>query len=215
MNILVMNPGGNSLKVEVVACSTSQQFAFEGEKLVSVILEGIGKKPCLSIQQGKQVMQTQSMPARDYAEAAASILSWLEQEKRITARDIDVVGVRVVHGGREFTRAVKVTPEVNKQIRSFERLAPLHNRSSVELLETLQSRLAARAIYAVFDTAFHHTIPEIASLYPIPTELSEKHGIRRFGFHGTSHRYLMERSAYLLGKRAEELNLVTLHLESG
>jgi acetate kinase len=215
MNILVMNPGGNSLKVEVVACSTSQQFAFEGEKLVSVILEGIGKKPCLSIQQGKQVMQTQSMPARDYAEAAASILSWLEQEKRITARDIDVVGVRVVHGGREFTRAVKVTPEVNKQIRSFERLAPLHNRSSVELLETLQSRLAARAIYAVFDTAFHHTIPEIASLYPIPTGLSEKHGIRRFGFHGTSHRYLMERSAYLLGKRAEELNLVTLHLESG
>lgn len=215
MNVLVMNPGGNSLKVEVVACSPTQQFAFQGSKLVSLILEGIGKEPCLSVLQGSTPVHTEPMSAQDYGEAAASILAWLEKEKQITRDDLACAGVRVVHGGNLFKEAVKVTPEVEQQIRDLERLAPLHNKSSVALLEPLRAKLAELPIYAVFDTAFHRTIPDKAALYAIPRDLADKHGIRRYGFHGTSHRYMLERAAHWLGKRPQELNLVTMHLESG
>jgi acetate kinase len=216
MNVLVMNPGGNSLKVELVACSAAQRFAFEGRKLVSVAVEGIGKeKPRLSVFDGKKVTQSELIEARDYGAAAANILSWLEENKHVRRSDIDCVGLRVVHGGRHFAGATAVTAEVEQQIRAYERLAPLHNKSSIELLEPIRSRLGELPLYAVFDTAFHRTIPDVASLYAIPTALAEKHGIRRFGFHGTSHRYLLERAAHLLGKSPQEVNLVTMHLESG
>jgi acetate kinase len=215
MNVLVMNPGGNSLKVEVVSCAPGQRMASEGKKLASVILEGIGKEPCLSVLQGKETTRTQPMQAKDYAEAANSTFSWLEEEKHIAPRDIRCVGVRVVHGGRRFTGPAKITPEVEREIQDFERLAPLHNKSSLELVEPIRRRFAEASIYAVFDTAFHRTIPDVASLYAIPLDLAEKHGIRRFGFHGTSHRYMLERAAHLLGKNPQDVNLVTMHLESG
>lgn len=206
MNVLVMNPGGNSLKVELISCSSAQQFAFESSKLVSLILEGIQKKPCLSVLQGKKVIRTESMEAKDYGAAAANILSWLEQEQHVTRSDIECVGVRVVHGGRHFAEPAAITAEVEEQIRAYERLAPLHNKSALELLEPLRRRLGEIPLYAVFDTAFHRTIPDVAALYAIPLDLAEKHGIRRFGFHGTSHRYLLAKAAHLLGKRPQELN---------
>jgi acetate kinase len=215
MNVLVLNPGGNSLKVEFISCLPGQPFAFAGNKLLSLTLEGIGKKPSLSVMKGKEVEHTEPMQAKDYGEAAANMLSWLEEEKHISRSGIDCVGVRVVHGGRHFAQAAAITAEVEQQIRDYERLAPLHNKSSIELLEPVRRRLGGVPLYAVFDTAFHRTIPDVASLYAIPIGLAEKHGIRRFGFHGTSHRYLLERAAHLMGKRPQELNLVTLHLESG
>jgi acetate kinase len=213
MNVLVMNPGGNSLKAEIVACSPKQQYAFEGQKLVSLILEGIGKEPRLSVLDGEKTSHTESIPAKDYGEAAVNIFHYLEKENHL--EDIRKVGVRVVHGGRSFTAATPVTAEVERAIYSFERLAPLHNKSSLELFEPIRGRLGDVPLYAVFDTSFHRTIPDAASLYAIPIDLAEKHGIRRFGFHGTSHRYLLERAAYLLGKSPQEVNLVTMHLESG
>jgi acetate kinase len=213
MNVLVMNPGGNSLKVEVVSCSPAQQFAFEGKKLVSLILEGIGKTPQLSVLDGKNPSHTEPITAKDYGEAATNIFHHLEKENHL--QDIQSVGVRVVHGGRSFTGATRVTAEVEREIHSFERLAPLHNKSSLELFQPIRTRLRDAPLYAVFDTSFHRTIPDTASLYAIPTELAEKHGIRRFGFHGTSHRYILERAAHLLGKASKEVNLVTMHLESG
>lgn len=215
MNVLVMNPGGNSLKVEIVSCSPKQQLASEGKKLISLILEGIGKTPCLSVLDGKNPSRTEPIEAKDYGEAAASIFRWLEKEEHIPLEEIQCVGVRVVHGGRIFSAATRVTPEVERQIHSFERLAPLHNKSSLELFEPIRSRLGDVPLYAIFDTAFHRTIPDTASLYAIPADLAEKHGIRRFGFHGTSHRYILERAAHLLGKTPQEVNLVTMHLESG
>jgi acetate kinase len=215
MNILVMNPGGNSLKVEVISSSPTQAFAFEGRKLVSVILEGIGKEPCLSVMEGKRISATEPMQARNYGEAAAGIFSWLKEKKHIAPQDIQRAGIRVVHGGRRYSEATKVTPEVEREIHSFERLAPLHNKSSLELIEPIRRTLGETSLYAVFDTAFHRTIPDVASLYPISAELAQKHNIRRFGFHGTSHRYMMERAAHLLGKPSQEINLVTMHLESG
>jgi acetate kinase len=213
MNVLVMNPGGNSLKVEIVSCSPTQQFAFEGKKLVSLILEGIGKKPCLSILDGKHPSHTEPISAKDYGEAATSIFHYLEKENHL--EDIRCVGVRIVHGARSFTGPTRVTAEVEREIHSLERLAPLHNKSSLELFEPIRSRLGDVPLYAVFDTSFHRTIPDAASLYAIPADLADKHGIRRFGFHGTSHRYILERAAHLLGKPPQEVNLVTMHLESG
>jgi acetate kinase len=215
MNVLVMNPGGNSLKVEVVSCAPGQQLASDGTKLASVILEGIGKKPCLSVLRGKETIHTEPMQAKDYGEAAASTFSWLQEEKHIGPRDIQCVGVRVVHGARRFAEAAKITAEVERAVHDFERLAPLHNKSSLELIKPIRRRFPQAPLYAVFDTAFHRTIPDIASLYAIPTGLAETHGIRRFGFHGTSHRYMLERAAQLLGKNPQEVNLVTMHLESG
>jgi acetate kinase len=215
MNVLVMNPGGNSLKVEIVSCSPTQQFASEGRKLVSVILEGIGKEPTLSVLRGKETTHTEPMQATDYGEAATSIFSWLEEKQHLAQPEIERVGIRVVHGGRRFAQATKITAEVERAIHDFERLAPLHNKSSLELIEPTRRRFVDAPLYAVFDTAFHRTIPDVASLYAIPTDLAEKHGIRRFGFHGTSHRYMLERAAHLLGKQPQEVNLVTMHLESG
>ena len=215
MNVLVMNPGGNSLKVEIVSCSPTQQFASQGKKLVSVILEGIGKEPSLSVLRGKETTHTEPMQAKDYGEAATSIFSWLEEKQHLDHPDIERIGVRVVHGGRRFAEATKITAEVERAIHDFERLAPLHNKSSLELIEPIRRRFVDAPLYAVFDTAFHRTIPDVASLYAIPPDLAEKHGIRRFGFHGTSHRYMLERAAHLLGKQPQEVNLVTMHLESG
>jgi acetate kinase len=215
MNVLVMNPGGNSLKVELVSCLPGQQFAFEGSKLLSLAVEGIGKEPCLSVFQEKRVTHSQEIEAKDYGAAADEVLSWLEEQKSITRADIHCVGLRVVHGGRHFSAATAVTAKVEEQMRAYERLAPLHNKSSIELLEPIRRRLGETPLYAVFDTAFHGTIPDIASLYAIPTALAEKRGIRRFGFHGTSHRYLLERAAHLLGKSPDAVKLVTMHLESG
>jgi acetate kinase len=215
MNVLVMNPGGNSLKVEIVSCSPTQQLASEGKKLISLILEGIGKKPGLSILDGKNPSRTEPIEAKDYGEAATSIFHWLEKVKHIPLEDIRCVGVRVVHGGRSFTGATRVTAEVEREIHSFERLAPLHNKSSLELFAPIRGRLGDVPLYSVFDTSFHRTIPDQASLYAIPPDLAEKHGIRRFGFHGTSHRYILERAACLLRQPPKEVNLVTMHLESG
>jgi acetate kinase len=210
-----MNPGGNSLKAEVIFCSPTQTQAFEGEKRVSVILEGIGKDPCLSVMDGKKISHTQQIQAKDYGEAAENLFSWLKEKQQIAAKDIERAGIRVVHGGRRFSEATKITPEVEREIHNFERLAPLHNKSSLELIEPIRRALGETPLYAVFDTTFHRTIPDVASLYAIPSELAQKHNIRRFGFHGTSHRYMLERAAYLLGKTPQEINLVTMHLESG
>jgi acetate kinase len=116
---------------------------------------------------------------------------------------------------KTFAEATKITAEVERAIHDFERLAPLHNKSSLELIEPTRRKFVDAPLYAVFDTAFHRTIPDVAALYAIPADLAEKHGIRRFGFHGTSHRYMLERAAYLLGKQPQEVNLVTMHLESG
>ncbi|HXP11449.1 MAG TPA: hypothetical protein VN828_23290, partial [Acidobacteriaceae bacterium] len=158
MNVLVMNPGGNSLKAEVISCTPTQAFAFEGKKLASVILEGIGKDPCLSVMEGKKTSSTEPMPAKDYGEAAASIFSWLEEKKHIAPRDLQRAGIRVVHGGTRFSQATKITPEVERQIHSFERLAPLHNKNALELIEPIRRTLGETPLYAVFDTAFHRTI---------------------------------------------------------
>lgn len=218
MKILVANPGGNSLKVEIVSCEPRQRYAFEATKIVSVGVEDIGKDPKLLQYRGKEVVKSDPIEASNYAEAIEGLFNWFEKQGPEQVRDLRVierVGVRVVHGGPDLNGPTKITQEVEKQIRALEKLAPLHNKSSLEILNPIRQNLGKTPIYAVFDTAFHQTIPQHASTYAIPLELSEKHHIRRYGFHGISHRYLLERYAHLAGKPVDECNVVTMHLESG
>jgi acetate kinase len=128
---------------------------------------------------------------------------------------IDAVAIRVVHGGREFDKPALLDQHVVDKIVQFEKLAPLHNKSSIEVLGPVRNRFPNSPTYAVFDTAFHQTIPDYASHYGIPLELAERHQIQRYGFHGISHRYLLHRYAHRAGRSPEDCNIVSLHLESG
>lgn len=128
--------------------------------------------------------------------------------------EIDVVGHRVVHGGAEYTQATIITSEVKKAIASLIPLAPSHNPAHLEGIETIEEILPDIPQVAVFDTAFHSTLPDIAKVYPLPYEWYEK-GIRRYGFHGISHQYCAQRTAQLLQQPLESLKIVTCHLGNG
>jgi acetate kinase len=217
MDILVFNPGGNSLKAEIVRCHPGQEHAYEGETLISVIIEGIGKDAKIAKYEGKKEIPQGSIEAADYGQAVESLFRWLEsssQESLPNLDQIECAGIRVVHGGLHLTKPTKIDAAIEQQIIDLEKLAPLHNKSSIEILAPVRKKLKA-PIYGVFDTTFHRTIPDHASHYAIPFELAEKHGIRRYGFHGISHRYMLERYAHLAGKPVDECTLVTMHLESG
>jgi len=217
MNILVLNPGGNSLKIDAIACGQDQSYAFEATKLLSVNIEGIGKEPKLSRLEEKKSVHSEPIEAEDYTSATESFLNWYEQagDMRPKLTQIGRAAIRVVHGGREFSAPTLIDQTVEKKIIAFEKLAPLHNKSSVEVLVALRRRLPNVPIYSVFDTAFHRTIPEHAWRYALPPDLADRHQIMRYGFHGISHRYLLERYAHLVGKPPTKCDVVSLHLESG
>jgi len=185
---------------------------------VSVAVEAIGKDPKFLVYEDKKIVHSDAVQADSYSDALETILARLEQQaglRRSPLSAIDCIGVRVVHGGPNLTAPVEITAQVEQEIIALERLAPLHNKSSVEVLTPLRRHFGHAPIYGVFDTAFHRTIPDYASTYAIPLDLSAKHQIRRYGFHGISHRYLLERYAHLVGKPVDQCNIVTMHLESG
>jgi acetate kinase len=182
-----------------------------------VTIEGIGRNPELSRLEGKKSVHSESIEAWDYASATERFLNW-HKRARVdlpNLKQINRVGVRVVHGGSEFALPTPIDQALEKKIKEFEKLAPLHNKSSIKVLAPLRRRLPNVPIYGVFDTAYHRTIPEYASRYALPPDLADKHRIRRYGFHGISHRYLLERYAHLVGKTPAACNVVSLHLESG
>jgi acetate kinase len=128
---------------------------------------------------------------------------------------ISAVGHRVVHGGEKFTRSVRIDENVLKTVKEVAHLAPLHNPPNIAGIEAAQSVLPNVPHIAIFDTAFHQTMPEEAYIYPLPYDWYEKHGVRRYGFHGTSHLYVSKRAAVLLGKPASECNIITMHIGNG
>lgn len=130
-------------------------------------------------------------------------------------KEIKVFGHRVVHGGEQFHEAVVVDDSVIETIESLIPLAPLHNPSNLDGIKTVQAKLPHALQIAVFDTAFHQTMPKSFYLYPLPYEWYENYGVRRYGFHGISHFYVAKETANYLGKPLEELNLITLHLGNG
>jgi acetate kinase len=216
MRALVFNPGSNSLKFELVALKQGQKIASEATLQAGGAIDDIGKRqPVLSVYHGREVVGTEPCAAPDMQAAVSAALAWLRRQAGLELDRLDFAAVRVVHGGGRYGQPVAVTEEVRRDIRDFEELSPLHNQSSLEVLQVLDRELQGTRQMAGFDTAFHSTLPEVAWRYPIERETADLHGVRKFGFHGFSHRYMLEQYAQAVGKEPREVTAVTLHLESG
>ncbi|PTA67597.1 acetate kinase [Deinococcus arcticus] len=157
--------------------------------------------------------RTADLRGGSYAEAFAVLAGALDELGVRT--QVGAVGHRVVHGGERFHAPVRLTDEVLGEIRACVPLAPLHNPANIAGIEAAQAAFPDAAHVAVFDTAFHQTMPEVAYRYPVPGDWYRQHGVRRYGFHGTSHAYVAARAAQDLGRPLAELNLVTAHLGNG
>ncbi|MGO9008782.1 MAG: acetate/propionate family kinase [Bryobacteraceae bacterium] len=221
MNVLILNAGSSSLKFQVIATDLARIKAASDERLCRGQVERIGGEAIITVQNRNGPRRKLTAPIRDVAAALDYVLRWLASDTSEVAEirslgDLHAVGHRVVHGGELFHESALITDEVLKGIEDCIDLAPLHNPNN------LKGILAVREIFgrqtpqvAVFDTAFHSTIAEHAYLYALPYHLYRRHRIRRYGFHGTSHRYVAYRYRSLRGLTREQTNLVTLHLGNG
>ena len=210
-NILVINCGSSSLKFSVVD-STS------GLQPISGLAERLGDPEASitikSLDQDQQVNKhTINIANGQHDKALESILNHLNDANILET--IVAVGHRVVHGGEHFTASTVITNEVIEAIESCNHLAPLHNPANLIGIRESQALLNKVPHVAVFDTAFHQSMPESAYLYPVPYELYKEQGVRRYGFHGTSHRYVSMALAEKLKKPLDSLNLVSAHLGNG
>jgi acetate kinase len=157
-------------------------------------------------------------PMPDHKTALKLITDVLTDEKTGVIKDVDeiyAVGHRVVHGGEKFSGSVRITDEVMDTLRECADLAPLHNPPNIMGIEACQQLMPGKPMAGTFDTAFHHTIPDYAYIYPIPYEYYKKYGVRKYGFHGTSHKYVAERAAEIVGEPLESLKIITCHLGNG
>jgi acetate kinase len=226
MNILTLNAGSNSLKFEIIAAEPNKSGTWEslgfGRSLISGAYDNIGKEhSAFTLLENKRTRHKQEIEIRDHGHAAEMLLDWIERsgarEYGISSlADIERVGHRVVHGADHFSAPARITDQVIRQIEDLEDLAPLHNISALKVIHAAQGRVGSRLpMIAVFDTVFHKTIPEEAALYPLPLDVTQRHKIRRYGFHGISHRYMMIRYGQITHRPVGELNVITLHLEGG
>lgn len=219
MNILVLNAGSASLKFEVIATPELASASDKQRKLVSGIIEGIGKEATFSLRENKHTIQQEEIAASNYSEATRYVLKWLDKSHwrdESTAQRLDAVGHRIVHGGETFTEPIVIDGDVIAGIENLEDLAPLHNIPALECIRTTRDVLRNEMpMIAVFDTVFHRTIPSRAAIYGLPWDLTRRHHIRRYGFHGISHEYLVQRYAQITDTPVENVTIITLHLESG
>jgi len=221
MNILVLNAGSSTLKFQLISTDLDRIQENRDDRLCRGLVERIGGEAIVAVEthRGPGQKFTTSLP--DIPASLNYLVRWIvSEESGITEvrslADIHAVGHRVVHGGELFAESTLVTDEVLKGIESCIDLAPLHNANN------LKGILAARVVFgpklpqvAVFDTAFHQSLPEYAFLYAVPYHLYRRHHIRRYGFHGTSHRYVAERYRALRGLSKEQTHVITLHLGNG
>jgi len=221
MNVLVLNSGSSSLKFQIIATDLEQIKQYKDDRICRGEVEGIGGEAIIQIRYRDQPAQKMTAPLRDVGAALDYLVRYIASDRsgiteiKSTA-DVHAVGHRVVHGGETFTESTLIDDRVLKGIEDCIDLAPLHNPNN------LKGIAAARALFgrdipqvAVFDTSFHHSIPEKAYLYAVPYHLYRRHKIRRYGFHGTSHRYVAFRYRALRGVTREQTNIITLHLGNG
>jgi acetate kinase len=219
MNILVLNAGSSSVKFQVVRTDSQRISGDQDERLARGQVERIGGEAIWTYGAGGGVFRG-SAPMRDHRAAVEHILNWLAAEDSPVPLsklgDIQAVGHRVVHGGERFVRSVAITDEVIRGIEDTIDLAPLHNPHNLRGIQAVRAVLGGGLPQvAVFDTAFHHTLPEKAYLYAIPYSLYRRHRVRRYGFHGTSHRYVAHRYRQLTGRTRADTHIITLHLGNG
>ena len=222
MNVLVLNCGSSSVKFQLIATDLERIAANTDRRLARGVVERIGGEAIITLQaEGGAAPERSTAPLRDTRAAVELIIRWATSEASGIAEvrsvgDVHAVGHRVVHGGERFTHSVLITDDVLRGIEDCIDLAPLHNPAN------LKGIAAAREVFgaglpqvAVFDTAFHQTIPDYAYLYALPYQLYRRYRVRRYGFHGTSHRYVAYRYRQLLGIKRAATNVITLHLGNG
>ena len=212
MKVLVINAGSSSLKYQLMDPATKEVLAKGLCERIGIDGRLTHKVPAT----GSEYTFDIAMPT--HAEAIQAVLSALTDADHGVIKsmdEIDAVGHRVVHGGEKFSASVLITDDVMEAIRECVPLAPLHNPANITGIEACQKVMPGVPMVAVFDTAFHQTMPKSHYLYGIPYEYYEKYKIRRYGFHGTSHKYVSQQAALMLGRPLEELRLVTCHLGNG
>jgi len=220
MNILVLNCGSSSVKFQFISTDLEMTQRNADRRLARGSVERISGEAIVALRtEGKEV-QRSTAKLRDTRAAVEFIVHWACSEAGIpeikSVSDVNAVGHRVVHGGEKFTQSVLITDQVLKGIEECIELAPLHNPTNIKGI------MAARDVFgaglpqvAVFDTAFHQTLPETAFLYALPYQLYRRYRIRRYGFHGTSHRYVAYRYRQIRNIQRNETNVITLHLGNG
>jgi acetate kinase len=219
MNVLVLNCGSSSIKFQLIATDLEAIERDADRELARGLVERIGSEAILTLRVQGKTPERLAMPLRDHRQALDYILRWLVAPGTAvlaSLADVHAVGHRVVHGGEKLTRSVVIDDAVIEQIEDCIELAPLHNPAN------LKGIAAAREVFgpgipqaAVFDTSFHSTMPPESFLYAIPYQLYVRHRVRRYGFHGTSHRYIAYRYRQLAGRAKEDTNILTLHLGNG
>ena len=213
MKILVLNCGSSSLKYQLIDMSNE-------EVLCVGLVERIGIEGSILKQEkdgveGKLIVE---QPMKNHQDAIKLVLDAVVDTQYGGVKDIkevEAVGHRVVHGGEKFASSVLITDEVKAALQECIELAPLHNPANIMGIEACEAILPGVPMVGVFDTAFHQTMPKSSYLYGLPHELYTKYGVRRYGFHGTSHRYVTQRAAAMLGKNVEDCKIITCHLGNG
>ena len=211
MKILVLNSGSSSLKYQVIDTEN-------GEMLVKGYYERIGQVGAFLTHKVNGEKHQFEHPAKNHEKAIQFVMKRLTSEHYGVFKsldELDAIGHRVVHGGEQFKDAVLITDEVIQEIKENAMLAPLHNPAAILGIEACQKVVHNKPMVAVFDTAFHQTISKEKYIYPIPYEYYEKYHVRKYGFHGTSHQYVANRVAEILGKDIKELKIVNCHLGQG
>ena len=211
MRVFVINCGSSSIKYQLLDM-TDESVLAKG------VLERLGTSQANLQHEGKTGKVEPECSAKNHRDGMDLILASLVHPQYgviENVEQIEVVGHRVVHGGEQFTGAVQIDEKVAKAIEDCAQLAPLHNPPNLAGIRAAQADLPKAIQVAVFDTAFHSTLEKKAYVYALPYEWYKEYGIRRYGFHGTSHQYVAERAAEMLGKPLEQLNLITAHLGNG
>lgn len=211
MNVLVINCGSSSLKFQLIN-SDSEQVLAKG------LCERIGIDGRLTYQPagGEKAVSDKAMPT--HTEAIQFVIDALTDAETGVVKSLDEIGAvghRVVHGGEKFTKSVVITDEVKAAIEECNDLAPLHNPANLIGINACQALMPNTPMVAVFDTAFHQTMPEKAYIYGLPYEYYDKYKVRRYGFHGTSHSFVSKRAAELVGKPYDQVKTIVCHLGNG
>ena len=212
MKILVLNCGSSSIKYQLIDMANNANVMAKG------LLERIGLEMGEFTHKWNGQKHYEQLPIPNHTEGIKIVLKALTDEKIGVIKDlkeIGAVGNRVAHGGEIFKESVLVTDKVIEQIKSLEHLAPLHTPGNLAGIYAMREVLPGVPQAAVFDTAFHSTLPPKSYLYGLPYEMYEKYGIRRYGFHGTSHKFVAEKAAKMIGRDWNDLKIISCHLGSG
>lgn len=220
MNVLVLNAGSSTLKFQLVRTDEERMAASTDERLARGQYDRIGGETIYAVSTKDGATMRGTAPLRDHRAAIEHLLTWLASDASAvpisSIAEIEAVGHRVTHGGERFWRSVRIDDDVIRGIEETIELAPLHNPNNLKGIQAARAALGPGIPQvAVFDTAFHHTLPDWAYLYAIPYQWYRRHRVRRYGFHGTSYRYIGYRYRSITGRTRDQTKIIALHLGNG